>query len=72
MSKIATSPKKSHPYLSQQPPSEILKFEDWDPVKPLLFENLVEGSTMVADIFSSLGSPPPPETILVLLRPWID
>ena len=33
------------PYLSQKPPSEILRSEVWDPVKPLLFENLVEGST---------------------------
>ena len=46
--KTATPPEKSQPYLSQQPPSEILRFEDWDPVKCLLFENL--GST----------SPPPP------------
>ena len=38
-------PKKSHTYLSQQPPSEILRSEGWDPVKPLLFENLVESWT---------------------------
>ena len=31
---------KSHPPLSQQPPSK-----NWDPVKPLFFENLVGGST---------------------------
>ena len=38
-------PEKSHPYLSMQPASEILRSEDWDSVKPLLFENLVEGLT---------------------------
>ena len=38
-------PEKGHPYLSQQPPCEILRSEDWHPVKPLLFQNLVEGST---------------------------
>ena len=39
--KIATPPEKSHPPLSQQPPSKI-----WGPVKlPNLFENLVGGST---------------------------
>ena len=42
--KTETLPEKSHPYLSQQPPSEILRSEDWDPVKLLLFEYLVEGS----------------------------
>ena len=42
-------PEKSHPYLSMQSASEILRSEDWDSVKPLLFENLVEGLT-----------PPPP------------
>ena len=44
-------PEKSHPYLSMQPASEILRSEDWDSVKPILFENLVEGLT-----------PPPPHT----------
>ena len=39
--KIATLPEKSHPSLSQQPPSK-----SWGPVKPPpLFENLVGGST---------------------------
>ena len=33
-------PEKSHPLLSQQPPSK-----SWGPVNPPLFENLVEGST---------------------------
>ena len=35
---------KSHPLLSQQPPSK-----SWVPVKPLLFENLVEGSMPSAE-----------------------
>ena len=43
--KNCTPPSWKHPYLSLQPPSETLKSKNWDPVKPLLFENVVEGST---------------------------
>ena len=39
-------PKKCYPYLSQQLPSEILRFGDWDPVKLFLYENLVIDSTL--------------------------
>ena len=55
--KNSNFPEKSHPYLSQQSPSEILRYEDWDPAKPLLFENLVEGS---AHNLLSPRCPPPP------------
>ena len=37
----APLPLKKSPLLSQQPPSE-----NWDPVKPPLFENLVGGSSL--------------------------
>ena len=38
------APEKSHPPLSQRIPSQ-----NWDPVKPLLFENLVGGSNPPAE-----------------------
>ena len=39
--KNCNPPEKSHPPLSQQSPSK-----NWDPIKPLFFENLVGGSTL--------------------------
>ena len=48
-------PDKSHPYLSQEPPSEILKSEGLDPVKPLLLEKLLEGSTQPPSPLSRKG-----------------
>ena len=44
MEKLQPPLKKATPSF-QQPPSEILRHENWDPVKPGLFENLFGGST---------------------------